>query len=930
MASLSTEESKVQPQREDEGQMIALNELELRKLTARHNDLLNIETAALFLSLIVANVLLAAHRPADEDLISVKSCVSLLTRKPQLHDTLKAAHAKGDYRAVAESPLLPPFVSATARSNIETLRPRLEKLIHKNQILATWDPKIEHPRWKWDEDTLSHLRSLNLVCPSPFDRSFSIILHDLGGFQGDPVLNRRTSEIFTKENKFLVNTSGSGKTRLLYEGLCVNWGFYFTYKVDTGSLGSCDVKEVIDSIRSSPDFIQFPELDRPEATGQMAINSEITFHSLGSLLLARLLVFQLFLEMVAATPGGITAEHKQRWLLLQLSPLVLAPPHSVVDPFAELADILDEDRTLHLQDDITGAYQKIQTLLDNSFHPFIVLDEAQDAATDFENAFATRKPLLTEIVRVWSSQLKDKDCSFIYAGTNIPKGLFDDATAAGGDYTWCSNTGSFDDPTTQERYVTKFLPPSLSTTPSGRLLIARIWLWLRGRHRLTASLVYSLLNGSLKTPHTRLSDYITEFTAFEPLDALEELRAEGLPRFNRRWPEDFVALNFSGISVETKYIFLDILFRYMATHQASPAFGPEHIKLLNSDWALCTDKELSTISVTEPLVLVAAARKLLPHPDTLFTVHEYTTYHPNNRPATFLGSMRLSAPRTARALSHCLVFYLARVFGEPRPLSDIFNFPHKVPTWANQSGQLVRFHRDETLEVKNSTVSHTDASLPLATEASSVEQTTAWLEHQHGTAFCLPSSSIPDILFVLKLADGSFIWVALRAIATDEPIQVDDLKTALSQLEAKSLFTDECDDASHVSALDALQTLPHRSSKLGTHSLLRVVFAFPVEIDLERCVNKRSRDVASLSFAALEGTDAEVTQPEFFDSIVAGVLAGSKHTAALDDDGAGSESGRKRSRAHEPATEDEEGDNLELPAQNKRVRREGIKLTETA
>ncbi|KAJ7148843.1 hypothetical protein C8R46DRAFT_1199014 [Mycena filopes] len=96
-------------------------------------------------------------------------------------------------------------------------------------------------------------------------------------------------------------------------------------------------------------------------------------------------------------------------------------------------------------------------------------------------------------------------------------------------------------------------------------------------------------------------------------------------------------------------------------------------------------------------------------------------------------------------------------------------------------------------------------------------------------------------MFALKLADGSFIWVALRAIATDEPVQVNDLKAALSQLEAKNLFTDEGDDAFHTNPIDALQALPHRSAKLGTHSLLRVVASFPVEIDLEPCVNKRSR-----------------------------------------------------------------------------------------
>ncbi|KAJ7163097.1 hypothetical protein C8R46DRAFT_334629 [Mycena filopes] len=911
MASAAISEAWAEAKAKEAAQ-ITLNEAQLDDLTARYESIADVEHAALFLSIILSNLFLTAHRQVDEEITSTQNCIFILSRNPQLHELLNSAHAAKDYRAVSESPLIPPFVSTHSRSYLEGLRSKLKTMIDQDRILEPWDPKIEHKDLNWDEDTLSHIQSLNLVCRTTTD-DFSIALFDLGSFEHDPVSKARASQIFTKQNKFLVNASGTGKTRLLYEGLCVNWGLYSSYHANPLKIGSVDVQNAVRSLSGRAGF-RFPDLSHPDADNQMRNNARFASHAFATLLLARLLIFHVFLEVAAASPSGITHEHKKRWLLFQLCPKVL----DRLDPFHILAGILNTCDALIVPQTIAEVYRKIQKLLGNTGpHLFIILDEVQAAAKDLRGAFMDNKPLLPIIMREWSSHITD-GCSFIFSGDHIPQAIFsgnhiprsilDDTDSVGGDYIWCSATGSFGEPTAQERYVTKLLPPALATSPSGRWLIARIWRWLRGRHGYTAAFIHALINGGLETPHTRLNDYIREHTRFEPQDAIDEVAKEvaaaGLES-DRLWTDNFRAIDFSKISVETRSLLLDILFRYMATQQESPPLGLEHIDLVNSDYALFIDGELSSISVAEPLILVAAARKLLPHPSSRPAL-QFIAGHPNNYPDTFLGSMRLNAPRTARALSHCLVFYLARVLGEPRPLSDIFHFPHKVPTWAKQSGQLIRFHR-ETLEVEHSTVSLTDTSLPLATETSSAEETAAWLDHRHGTAFCLPSASNPDILFSLKLADGCFIWVALRAMATDEPIQVDELKAALSQLEARNLFTGEGDNT----AINALDVLPQRSSKLGTHSLLRVVASFPVEIDLERCVTKRSRDIASLSLAALEGTDAEVTQPEFFDSIIAGVLAGSKRNPAW------SVSGHKRHRSAD--VEHEDGEPVPPPTKKKRA-----------
>ncbi|KAJ7457624.1 hypothetical protein B0H11DRAFT_207567 [Mycena galericulata] len=894
---------------------------------ARQNELLHdlcreypnlshdIDLASMILSAIFVGIYLAAHRQADMNVASLIACKNLLLRKPVLYETLKLAHAAKDYTPVVESPLIPPLVSTTILSYLEKLRPEMEKLIRGDKTLEVWSPPAH---LELDEDTLQHIEALKLRRPNPYLDVFSIILHDLGGFKSNPVLQDRTARIFTKENKFLVNTSGTGKTRLLYEGLCINWGLYFTVTVDDGWLGIRDIEDALRDKFGAPEFNAFPSREGvvPDTIQQDAMkqNSEFVYRVFSSLLLARLLVFQLFLEM--ATSFGLTEDHKITWLLMQLSPQLLNPPNSGFDfpPFEEWPVIMLKENDTHVRENIADALRKIRTLLGDDKHIFLVLDEAQVAARTFPGAFANEKPLLPEIMRVWGNHMT-QDRTFICAGTNIPKSLFDGVDGEGSSYLWGSDTGGFDIAEDQSRYVTRFLPPTFIASPSGSLLISRISNWLGGRHRFTASFVYALLREGFKTPHTRFNAYVRRCTGFDPVDAVEQVQAEGREA-GRNWEANFSVLDFSNISTEVKSILLDILLRYMATHEASPPFGPEHIDLVSHGFARFVDADLCTIVMDEPLVLIGAARKLLPHPSSRPAREKYLPDHPNDYPETFVGSMRLNVPRTPQAFSHCLVFYLARMFSRPQVLGDVFNFPRKTPGWAKQSAHLVKFHGNERLELEHSFLYHEDFSTPLATGTKSTEETISWLDHRYGTVFCLPSSSNVDLLFSLKLADQSLIWVALRAIPSAEAIPDSELKTALSQLELESLFSDEDDVSLRSRAVDAMQALPNRSAK---HSLLRVVSSFPADIDLAPCVGKRSSDVASLSLTTFEGTEDDVTQPEFFDRIVAGVLAGCKRKSAGDEGTSEAKSPKRRKSDDTP--EDDLADpaaGTEFPAPQKK------------
>ncbi|GAW08148.1 hypothetical protein LENED_010194 [Lentinula edodes] len=72
------------------------------------------------------------------------------------------------------------------------------------------------------------------------------------------------------------------------------------------------------------------------------------------------------------------------------------------------------------------------------------------------------------------------------------------------DFRWCSDTGSFNDPEDHRRYVSQFMPVTFASSVTGQALIDRMWYWLRGRHRYTASFLAVLLHSNFTSPHTLL------------------------------------------------------------------------------------------------------------------------------------------------------------------------------------------------------------------------------------------------------------------------------------------------------------------------------------------------------------------------------------------------------------------------------------------
>ena len=106
----------------------------------------------------------------------------------------------------------------------------------------------------------------------------------------------------------------------MLEGLTKYWGFYFVAVPDINSVGIRDLHDALD------DFAQYDEWMsdlRPLSPGDRALqndtSSRIATKHLWKLLAARIVVFQLFLQLAIEVDGKILEKHKRIWLLFQLS-----------------------------------------------------------------------------------------------------------------------------------------------------------------------------------------------------------------------------------------------------------------------------------------------------------------------------------------------------------------------------------------------------------------------------------------------------------------------------------------------------------------------------------------------------------------------------------------------------------------------------------
>lgn len=336
-------------------------------------------------------------------------------------------------------------------------------------------------------------------------------------------------------HRFLVNTSGSGKTRLLFEGLCQHWGMYFTSVVDSSGLGSTDLVTMFSRrFRGLTGASYLPDIQSPSFQMVLERHRIAAKRTFGEILLARLLVFRLFVTIVHET--GSCDDQKRRWLLLQLRTVQLFEQNDI---FETIGEHLENVTDAFLDDTITTSLGDVQRLCGIHSGLFFAFDETNHAITQYTSYFRDEGgnyPIFKEMLRYWKGYAESSCGTFVVAGTDIPKHLFDYESGEWDYLRWLSDTGAFDDKESHQRYIEPFFPPAYRDSESGKALIRRMWQWLRGRsalvpiwcifidfdlvirHRYTAAFLTILLSTEFRHPHSQLDDFVEMFTTYKPTD----------------------------------------------------------------------------------------------------------------------------------------------------------------------------------------------------------------------------------------------------------------------------------------------------------------------------------------------------------------------------------------------------------------------------
>uniref|UniRef100_A0A0W0F2A2 Uncharacterized protein n=1 Tax=Moniliophthora roreri TaxID=221103 RepID=A0A0W0F2A2_MONRR len=703
-----------------------------------------------------------------------------------------------------------------------------------------------------DSEARAHIASLDI----PAIESVSeppMLLHQLGGLATS--VKYRLKDIFGETHTFLINVSGSGKTRLLFEGLCVNWGLYFTSHLDSELLGSADMSAmIVDRLARHEEFTEFPSLLNDAKRGQaLARNAEILHRRASCVLLVRLLVLNLFLER--AMTHGATFEHRKFWLQAQLQPTQLVPDKEI---FVEISEVVAESKVedATIDDAISTAAQAIVSKLGRTTENiYIVLDEANVAASKYERSFQDSDgeyyPLLKALLQTWRRHLDGLPFKFVVAGTMIPREYF--MGKEWKSFVWKSNVGGFDDVHVQSQYVKQFLSPGLQTS-LGDSLVSRTWRWLRGR--FTASYVSVLLEHNFSNPQAYLDIYVRQFTGYTPHDVSHKPPLP--PRTLSYAPLDMFMLGADQHFCSLVHL---ALLDTLLFSEQQPGYSADCVQIVNESFGRFIDNNCQRIVIDEPLVVVAAVQWFMSEnydDEVSRSILQYKYFVNSIVHSTML-------PRHPPAY---LSFGLALIFGKSRRISDVFILSKPVPTWSRRNADIMVRKLDGG-NVVEEPLRHVDR-IPqkLVTYSTSLAHTLSWIRHYHQTPFCIHlADSTATLIFIVTLSNGSRFWAAMQILHSlaDDNDAITKIRDTAHDLQPENLFRDPAsfffalslcyDLLTHTfqdtglpctDILEALDALPNICPQVSPHGILPVIATIGKDVEPDSLNELGSARVALL------------------------------------------------------------------------------------
>ncbi|KAF8577725.1 hypothetical protein K439DRAFT_1532343 [Ramaria rubella] len=670
----------------------------------------------------------------------------------------------------------------------QVLKPQLKNFIVKGEHAI--------PRWSIkDKGTFyDHMSALRI----PMLRGqTSLLLHNLGELVANDEEN--VSVLFNTSGSvtFFCNVSGSGKTRMLLQGLYRTWGFYLVCQVDSNGIGSRDLATAISRLLKMKGWTE--PLPKSQRATLSASNSNDQFKTV---LLAHLIILNLFLT-ICKEHQGITDEAKGLWMILQVNPTI----------FDHLYDIFDE--RFQLLVGITEFYLQKQFLKEllaaNKRLPswlICVIDEAQAAARSLEQAFIssskTSSPQSQPVLKSLSNLMISYSFQVILSGTYISIDKIGTAVASGSmkipKFQLFHEMGSLDNVQNHATYMERYLPASLLQGEAGKQLLRQSWHWLCGCYQFTAVFVMLLLQEGGHSPHTIL-DYLVH-------------------HIRGYWLND---------SMDT-YLLKDaskIVFRYMTGRKVLPTSHEYPKTWVELGFARFLH---NSVSINENLTILSLAQWL--EEQCGFTLKDFLNDAVND----------LTKPQIQGYMfQDVLTFHLYSAFQDFVKLKKAFNFICPVPEWASQRARLITFTCGKDREYQWAGVNshHLEKprlpTVPMAVGSSSAdnEAVVLWLKDQEYIPIFLPTDLMgPDHILLMELEDGQHVWLVIQVKFVNSMLATAKLEAAVKTVTPPFLRWDNL----RTGTQDTMNNVPNPVSgnPLVLHVITNVCGVKAVELSADK------------------------------------------------------------------------------------------------
>ena len=272
----------------------------------------------------------------------------------------------------------------------------------------------------------------------------------------------------------------------MLEGLTKYWGFYFVATPDINGVGNCDLRDALDAIADYSEWeSDLERLNPKERVTQQKVNRQIASRHLRRALAARVVVFELFLQVAKEVDGSLQEKHKRIWLLFQISDN-LVPSARNFHPFVRIMCL--KCASSEALDDLLDRFGDIlRDYLSNS-HFIVGLDEAQWASRKYLRPFiSSHNPVIfRSIIREITVVLTKLPIKLVLSGTGLSLEEVQDSIASGvsklhNAVKVVHELGMFDTWEKLKPFLQRYIPASILYSDSGEHLQQRMRDYLQGR-----------------------------------------------------------------------------------------------------------------------------------------------------------------------------------------------------------------------------------------------------------------------------------------------------------------------------------------------------------------------------------------------------------------------------------------------------------------